>query len=288
MKTIFKKEMRSLLLSPVGFTAIAVMLLFSGLFITVYNLFSGSTRIEHSYQNTATVLLLAVPLLTMNSLSREHGNKTDKLLFSLPLPLYKIILGKYLSVVCITLIPMVITFLYSVILSFYGEVSFLSAFTSTLAFFLCACALLAIGLFISSFFSSPTLCAVSVFAIILLLYFLPTLSGVLPTSSNFSLCVISIVIVLASLTVYKLTESKSISVILGTVFETVLLGVYFFRTDLLEGAIYKVCRFLSVMMPLDAFTVNNTVSIPAYVYFISISALFVFLTVVSEKRRRHV
>jgi len=277
-----------MILSPMGFTVVSVMLVFSGLFVTVYNLFSGSVRIEYSYQNTALVLILAVPLLSMNALSKEHSNKTDALLFSLPTPLYKVVLGKYLSLVTIVSIPVFITFLYSFILSFYAEVSYLSAFTGTLAFWLCACAMLAIGLFISSLFDNPILCSLCGFAVMLIIYFLPTFSSVLPSSAEASLAIFTLICILAGFTVYKLCAHKSTGVIVSAIAECILLFVYFFNGKLLEGAVYECARALSVMSYLDAFTVNNTISIPAYVYYITISALFVFFTVEFEEKRRFV
>jgi len=286
MLNIFKKEFRSLILSPIGFTVVSVMLVFSGMFITIYNLFSGSVRIEYSYQNTALVLLLAVPLLSMNALSKEHSSKTDTLIFSLPTPLYKVILGKYLALVTIISIPLAITFLYTVILSFYAEVSYLSAFTGTLAFWLCACALLAIGLFISSLFENTVLCALCGFAVMLIIYFLPTFSSVLPTSAEAFVGVFTVICVMLGVLIFKLCRSKNLGIIAGAIMEVILLGVYFFDSSILDGALYEIARALSVMSYLDAFTVNNTVSIPAYVYYITISALFVFFTVRSEEKRR--
>lgn len=286
MLNIYKKELRSLILSPIGFTVVAVMLVFSGMFVTIYNLFSGSVRIEYSYQNTALVLLLAVPLLSMNTLSKEHWSKTDTLMFSLPTPLHKIIVGKYLSLVTIISIPIAVTFLYTIILSFYAQVSYLSAFTGTLAFWLCACAMLSIGLFISSLFDNPILCALCSFALMLLIYFLPTISSILPTSAEATLFVFTFICALLALLVYRLCRSKSVIIIIGVLAECILLCVYFFKSSLLEGALYQSAKVLSVMSYLDAFTVNNTVSIPTYVYYITISALFVFFTVRSEEKRR--
>lgn len=286
MFNVYKKEFRSLMLSPIGFTVVSVMLVFSGMFITIYNLFSGSVRIEYSYQNTALVLLLAVPLLSMNALSKEHSGKTDTLIFSLPTPLYKVILGKYLALITIISIPLAITFLYTVILSFYAEVSYLSAFTGTLAFWLCACALLAIGLFISSMFENTILCALCGFAVMLLIYFLPTFSSVLPTSAEAFVGVFTVICILLGVLICKLCRSKNLGIIVGAISEVILLCVYFFDSSILDGALYYITRALSVMYYLDAFTVNNTISIPAYVYYITISALFVFFTVRAEEKRR--
>lgn len=286
MLNVYKKELRSMLYSPIGFTVISVMLIFFGLFVTIYNLYSGSIRIEFSYQNSALVLLLAVPLLSMSTLSKEHSSKTDALLFSLPIPIYKVILGKFFSLVTIISIPITVTFLYTVILSFYAEIYFLSAITSTLALWLCACCLLSIGLFMSSLFKNTIICALSTFALMMIIYFLPTFSSILPSSAEASLLAFSLFCILIGLIIYRLCRSKNAGIIGSAVCECVLLFIYFFNSSVLEGALYTCAKAFSIISYLDAFVVNNTISIPAYIYYVSICALFVFLTVQSEEKRR--
>ena len=92
--------------------------------------------------------------------------------------------------------------------------------------------------------------------------------------------------VMLGVLIFKLCRSKNLGIIAGAIMEVILLGVYFFDSSILDGALYEIARALSVMSYLDAFTVNNTVSIPAYVYYITVSALFVFFTVRSEEKRR--
>ena len=135
-------------------------------------------------------------------------------------------------------------------------------------------------------FENTILCALCGFAVMLLIYFLPTFSSVLPTSAEAFVGVFTVICILLGVLICKLCRSKNLGIIVGAISEVILLCVYFFDSSILDGALYYITRALSVMYYLDAFTVNNTISIPAYVYYITISALFVFFTVRAEEKRR--
>ena len=162
----------------------------------------------------------------------------------------------------------------------------MSAFVATLAFWLCSCAMLAIGLFISSLFDNTIICAMCSFAAMLIIYFLPTFSSLFSSSAEASLGVFTVICIAIGFIIYKLCAQKSIAIIISAICEGILLFVYFFDYALLEGATYKCAKALSVMSYLDAFTLNNTISIPALIYYLTISALFVFLAIEFEEKRR--
>ena len=122
--TIGLRELKSLFLSPLAWSILAVVQL-----ILAY-LFLGRIEIIQMYQaqlmamdgapgvteiilpdllgNAAIILLLVVPLLTMRLVAEERRNRTLSLLFSSPLSMTEIVLGKYLGILLFLLVLLVL------------------------------------------------------------------------------------------------------------------------------------------------------------------------------------
>ena len=120
MISIFKKEFRSYMNNVTGSVFIAFLLLFAGLYTTAINLRGGYTSFEYVLSNITIVFLLLAPLLGMRSFAEEKRSKTDQLLYSLPMSVTQIVLGKYFAMLAVFAIPVLIMGLFPVILSLFG------------------------------------------------------------------------------------------------------------------------------------------------------------------------
>ena len=78
MTAIYKKELKSYLTSMIGYLFMAFTLALFGLYFTAINLQQGYPEIGYALQNSAFILLIAVPVLTMRVLSEEQKNKTER------------------------------------------------------------------------------------------------------------------------------------------------------------------------------------------------------------------
>lgn len=288
MIAVYRKELRSYFTSLTGYMLIAIYLLFAGIFVTVYNFFGGTPSIEVSYADSMIVLLLVIPLLTMRSIAGECHQKTAPLLSSLPITTADYIIGKYLAMLTLLILPIFTVFCYSAILSFYGDIRLLSALLSTVALFLLAAALTAIGLFLSSLTDNMLIAGALTFGVLLTIYFLPTLILLLPATALGSLIVFSIIILLLGFLLFKLTESLNLALIAGLIGEIALFAFFFIDSTLLEGAAADFFSFLSLTERFNLFTLYGIFDLSAIVYFVSVAALFLFFTVLSmEKKRLH-
>ena len=137
MGSVYKKEMKVMFAGMMGFIFIAVMLMVVGIFMRVYNLGGAYqlTNFEYSLNGGIWAYLVIVPVLTMRSMAEETRSKTDQLLFTSPVSMSEIILGKFFAMVTIIGIPCLVFCVYPMILSAYGVVNFLSAYAGILAFF---------------------------------------------------------------------------------------------------------------------------------------------------------
>lgn len=98
MLAIFKKELRSYFTSMIGYLFIGFFLAIVGVYFMAYNLQGGYANFEYVLNSMVFVFVILVPILTMRLLAEEKKQKTDQLLFTSPLSVSKIVVGKYLVV----------------------------------------------------------------------------------------------------------------------------------------------------------------------------------------------
>ena len=136
MIAVFKHELSTHFTNVMGYVFGSFVLLFTGIFTMVYNLNAAYPNFEYVYSNVAFIYLIAVPMITMKVFAEEKRQKTDQLLYSLPLSMTKVVIGKYLALVTVLIIPTIITLIYPVVLTAFGNVHLPVSFATALAFLL--------------------------------------------------------------------------------------------------------------------------------------------------------
>ncbi len=285
MLAIYKKELRSYFSSMIGYIFVAFMLIIIGVFFAIYNLMGGYSNIEYSLYGVTFVFLIIVPILTMKIMAEEQRQKTDQLLYTAPVRVTDIVLGKYLALLTILGIPMLIVCLYPLILSSYGAVRFAPAYLSILGFFLLGAANLAIGMFISSITESQVLAAVIAFGVLLLSYLSTGLVSIIPGTAVVSYIVLGVLALLLAFCFYLMTKHVMATCIVAVMAEAVLTLLFVFKREIYEGSLTKIIGILDCTSRFDYFS-NGMVDLKAVVYFLSVCGLFVFLTVQSVQKKR--
>lgn len=191
MTAIYKREVRSFFRSFIGWLYLAAALFFLGLFFTAYNIYSGYPNIAGVLQNVIFLFLLMIPILTMGSLAEERKLKTDQLIFTAPVKISEVVLGKYLALVTVFSIPLVVIGIAPVILSFSGTFQMGISYTALLGFFLYGALGLAIGLFVSSLTESIVIAAVFSFIVIFIGYMMSGICSLISQTGNFITKVLS-------------------------------------------------------------------------------------------------
>jgi len=97
------------------------------------------------------VLLLLIPLITMRLYAEEKRSGTMELLLTSPLTDMQIILGKFLGALALYLVLVLITFLYVGVLFLYGNPNGKPVLANALGLLLYGAALLALGMWFSTF-----------------------------------------------------------------------------------------------------------------------------------------
>jgi len=185
---IAQKELKTLFLSPLAWIIMAVVqLIVSYQFLAQLEKFIhiqsqmelqeqsiGVTDLVISplFAGAAMVLLLITPLLTMRLISEERKNQTLTLLLSAPIPMYSIILGKFLGVVLFQLLMLAIISLMPLVLLWSTAIDLGQLATSLLGLSLALCAFAAAGLYLSTLTAQPVVAAISSFGLLLILWLL--------------------------------------------------------------------------------------------------------------------
>ncbi|XME03474.1 Gldg family protein [Lachnospiraceae bacterium C1.1] len=184
MLAIFKKELRQYFYSVTGCLFIAVNLFVIGIYFMANNLLSMNTSIANVMNNVLFVLLIMIPILTMRILAEEQRQKTDQLLLTSPVSVVKIVVGKYLAVVSIFLVPVIISCLFPLILTPFGKVNYSESYLSIAGYFLFGAACIAVGVFISSITESQVIAAVISFIVLFLTFLMSGIVSILTTSGD--------------------------------------------------------------------------------------------------------
>ncbi len=137
MAAVFKKEFKSYFESMLGYVFVAFMLLFFGISFVLINLISGWPYFSAALTSgfVMIIMVVAIPILTMRSLAEERKSKTDQILFTSPLSITKIILGKYFAMVCVFAIPVLVSCIFPIVIEAVGVAYFLVDYTCIFSFF---------------------------------------------------------------------------------------------------------------------------------------------------------
>jgi ABC-2 type transport system permease protein len=285
MLAVLKRELRSYFTGLTGYVFIAAILLFGGIFTNIVVLKNYYPNFEYVLTNMAVVYVIAVPILTMRSMAEERRNNTDKLLYSLPVSMMRVVIAKYLAMLVVLLVPVAILALYPITLSFYGTIYVKSALSTLVGFYCLGAALLALGLFLSSLTDNQMVAAMLSLAAVLALYLLSQIIGKISASAAASYGALAILAALVSVIAWLLTRSIPMTATVAVVLEAFALIVYLVAPDALENTLPTVVRQLSVFERFSVFS-GGAFDLTAILYDLSLSAVFVCFTGLTLEKGR--
>lgn len=295
MLAVYKKELRSYFTSVIGWVFIAFMLVLVGLYFMVYNLMDGYTNFSYVFQGIQMFfILLLVPVLTMRIVAEENRQKTDQLLYTSPVSISKIILGKYFALITLFAIAMLIVCLYPLILSGLVKdvatgtesVDFAIAYGSAFGFFLLGSAYIAIGLFISSLTESQVIAAVASGVIMIFTYLMSSIASLLPGSHTFVFWFLAVFVLVLAFVLYLWIHNAALSAVIGVIAEAALTITFVLHTEAFDNLLGNALSSISIIERYDNF-VLGIFDVSALIYYVSVSFLFVFITIQRIRKKRY-
>ena len=285
MTAVFKRELKSYFDGMTGYFFAAFLIFLAGMYTMIYCFKNLYPYYEYVIYELCFFYLIAIPILTMKSIAEDKKQKTDQLLYSLPLSMAQIVMGKFLAMAVMLLLPVGVMAVIPIILKQYGTVNFATSYGSLFVFYLLGCALIAVGLFLSSLTENQIVAAVMCFFAVLICYLSVGLSNYVPTDAASSFVAFLAVMLLFAVLVYFITKSKITAFSVGIIGEVAITILFFVKKSLFESAFQKVLLQCSLFQRLMNF-INGMFDLTTIVYYLSIIFLFLFFTVqVMEKRR---
>lgn len=234
MKAIWKREFASCFTTMVGYIFMAICMLVCGIFFSSSNIVGLSASFNGVVSSVSYAMILVVPILTMRSFAEERKNKSDQLLLTAPVSVWKIVLAKFLSAMCVLLATLAVSLIFTIILYAYGNPYWGEILLGYLGLILLGAVFIALGLLISSFAENQlTACIVTLG----LLFLLWLSNSLIPSVQN--------------------------------------------------PVLQSILSALSLYGQFSCFT-NGVLNLAAVIYFLSLAALFLFLTVKSVENRRRI
>lgn len=178
MWAIFKKEVKNYFVTPIGYVFIGLFLAMCSIFFYLDVINYMSLQFENMFYSVATILTFIIPILTMRMFAEERKLGTEQLLFTSPISIQKIVIGKFLASLFIVVITEICTLFYLCILYFFGMPHIQTIIVTMLGFLMLSMAYISFGMFASSITENQIIAGVIAIGFFIITWFLPNFSEI--------------------------------------------------------------------------------------------------------------
>lgn len=285
MTAIFKREFRSYFTGMVGYAVAAVSLFFLGLYFTNRNLLYQSSDFAGVLYTTTLILLFLLPAVSMRSFAEERRARTDQLLLTSPVSIPAIVAGKFLAQLAVFCVPLTAAAVMPLILTAFGKVSLISAYSALLGYILLGGACLAVGTFISCLTENQIVAYLASFVVLLIAYLMNGIKTMFTSGNILAFVVFALVLLAASAAVGVVCKNILAGGAVLAVGAAALFALFILRPAWLLSAFDAVLTALALFAPY-AEIIGGSFSLPVILYYLSVIGVFLFFTGQTLERRR--
>ena len=286
MIAVLKHELSGYFHSLTAYIFSAFLLAFVGIGALIYNIQSAVANFEYVLGYVCLGFAVIIPILTMRVIAEERKQKTDQLLYSLPIRTSPIVMGKYFALLTVYLVPLCIVAVYPLIFAQFGEVYLPTSYGSLFAFFMMGAAMIAAGTFISSLTENQGFAAGIAVPVILLNYYSVTLAEYVSATASGSAAALIVTAVLLGFVIRHLTKNRNLAYGISILIMLAVVIIYFADSSRFEGLVPDIMTKLSLFERFYTF-VNGVFDLTAIIYYITVIIFFLFLSVQSLEKRRY-
>nr|WP_296032223.1 ABC-2 transporter permease [uncultured Dorea sp.] len=286
MIAIYKRELRSYFHSMIGYVFIAFLVAYTGIYFLAYNLNYGYPYFSYVLSGIMFVYLVAIPILTMRCFAEDKKNRTDQMLLTAPVSLFKIVLGKYLAMVTIMAIPCLIHLIFPLIIKAQGTAYILVDYLAIFVFFLLGCVYIAIGMFVSSLTESVIIAAIGAFGILLLTYLWSGILNFIPSAAWANAVAVAVLLSLVVLAIWNMTKNIVISGVLELIVVAGTIITYVVKKSVFESLLSTFLGKLELTEVFSNIADNHLLDVSGIILYLSLIVLFFFLTMQMIQKRR--
>ncbi len=285
MTAIYKKEIRTYFNTLTGYIFLGFFVAITGIYFMINNMSTGSLNYADTLAGSLMLFWILIPVLTMRLFAEEARQKTDQLLFTSPVGVWGIVLGKFLAAATLFVIGALITGIFPFILSRLGTVALGQTLNVMFGYVLLGCALISVGIFISALTDNQIVAAVATFAALFVLFMIDSFTAEMPITAASSLIFAAIVIIILAIILYSSIKNILASVIFAVIAIGCELVIYYFNPSLFDGLISRFFGWFSMITRFENFYAG-VFSLADTVYYISFAFVFIYLTVNTIEKRR--
>jgi ABC-2 type transport system permease protein len=174
------KELRALFQSPIAYIVIAVFLFLMGYSFTITLFLNKYATLVHIFFQSAGLLLLVIPVLTMRLFAEERKAGTLELLLTAPIRESHLVLAKYLASMAVVAAMIALTGAYAVVLGSFGSPDWGPIYSGYLGLVLLSSVLVSLGLTISALTANQMVAAIVTIGLSFLMWTIDGLASMLP------------------------------------------------------------------------------------------------------------
>ena len=184
MWAVYKKELKSYFLSPIGYVVIGILLLVCSIFFYLTTVQNGSIDLGGLYFYVALYgLIITVPILTMRMFAEERKNGTEQLILTSQVGIPGVVFGKFFAAMTVIVIALLISFMYFGVICYFGSPNILVLLAIMLGFLLISAAAIAVGMFASSITENQIIAGIITIAFLVMTLFMQNLNSIFANAS---------------------------------------------------------------------------------------------------------
>ncbi len=167
MITILRREFKAYFSSPIGYIILAAFWALAGVYFYISVIYTATAEMRPVFKAIGNISIFLIPLMTMRMFSEDKKQRTEQLLLTAPLSLWELVLGKFLSGVCIYAINVSVVLVFGLTVSAFAPVEWpviIGLFPGTMMY---GSTIIAIGMFISSLTENQIVAAIGTFAVLM-------------------------------------------------------------------------------------------------------------------------
>lgn len=179
-RPLLVKELRALFLAPLAWWVMAIYLLLTGYAFSTWLIVGQTVSLARVTYQSAMLLVLFVPLITMRTFAEERQRRTLELLLATPVDEVALVGAKFCAGLAVCLLMLLPTLIYPWVLSRFGQPDWGPVYGGYLGLLLLSMALNAVGIAFSAWSSNQVVAAIASLGFGLSLWALEALARLLP------------------------------------------------------------------------------------------------------------
>ncbi|MBQ9959484.1 MAG: ABC transporter permease [Oscillospiraceae bacterium] len=176
MTTILRREIKAYFSSPIGYILLAAFWALSGWYFYASVLLTATAELRSVYSAMGTISMFLIPMMTMRLFSEDKRLRTEQALLTAPISIWELVLGKFLSAVCIYAVNVGIALVFGITVTVFAPVEWLVVIGLFVGMMMFGSAMISIGMFISALTENQIVAAIGTFAALLFLGILDTVA----------------------------------------------------------------------------------------------------------------